>query len=199
MAVEVATLAEAELPDAIGTLARGMRDNPLHVAAFGDDPEHRVASLTQMFNGVMPTQPEPLRAADGGKVVGVCGYAPVGPGPCAVGSFGDLAPDQFAPFFDDAGERARVAEWLKTWGTRDPKEPHFHLGPVAADAGRQRKGIGSAMMQAFCDRVDREGALAYLETDKADNVKFYEKFGFETVGEAPVIGVGNWFMRRAAK
>ncbi len=195
--MEVATLTETDLPDAIGILARGMRDNPLHVAAFGEDPDHRVASLTQMFNGVIPMQPEPLRASADGAVVGVCGYGP--PPDCMVQMFGQLPAEQFPPFSADAGEQGRLVEWLQTWGKHDPAEPHFHLGPVAADAGKQGQGIGSAMMQAFCDRVDRDGALAYLETDKAENVSFYEKFGFETVGEAPVIGVDNWFMRRPAK
>jgi ribosomal protein S18 acetylase RimI-like enzyme len=195
--VDVATLAETELPDATGVLARGMRDNPLHIAAFGDEADHRVDSLTRMFNGVMPMQPEPLRASADGKVVGVCGFG--APPECMVHMFGELSADQFPSSFEDAGEQGRVVEWLQAWGKRDPGEPHFHLGPVAADAGRQGQGIGSAMMQAFCDRVDRDGALAYLETDKAENVGFYEKFGFETVGEAPVIGVTNWFMHRAAK
>ena len=27
-------------------------------------------------------------------------------------------------------------------------------------------------------------------------MRFYERFGFELVGEQPVIGVTNWFMRR---
>ena len=55
------------------------------------------------------------------------------------------------------------------------------------------------MMNVFCDRADRDGVLAYLETDKPENVRFYEKFGFETTGEAPVIGVPNWFMRRSPR
>jgi predicted N-acetyltransferase YhbS len=97
---------------------------------------------------------------------------------------------------DDPADQGRLVEWLQTWGRRDPDEYHFHLGPVAADAGKQGRGIGSAMMQAFCERVDRDHALAYLETDKEENVGFYEKFGFETVGDATVIGVTNWFMRR---
>jgi GNAT superfamily N-acetyltransferase len=150
-----------------------------------------------MFSGVMPMQPEPLRASADGNVVGVCGFGP--PPDCMFHTFGELPSDQFPPFFEDAGEQSRVVEWLQAWGTRDPAEPHFHLGPVAADAGKQGQGVGSAMMQAFCDRVDRDGALAYLETDKAENVGFYERFGFETVGEAPVIGVTSWFMRRASK
>jgi GNAT superfamily N-acetyltransferase len=195
--VEVATISEAELSDAIAVLARGMRDNPLHRAAFGDDGDHRVESLTRMFQGVVPMQPEPLRANDGDALVGVCGFG--APPDCVVHLFGGLPAEQFPPFFDDAGEQARVVEWLQSWGERDPEDPHFHLGPVAADAGRQGQGIGTALMQAFCERVDRDGVLAYLETDKSENVRFYEKFGFETVADAQVIGVTNWFMRREAR
>jgi hypothetical protein len=33
-------------------------------------------------------------------------------------------------------------------------------------------------------------------SDKPENVRFYERFGFEPVGQEPVIGVPNWFMRR---
>ncbi len=45
--------------------------------------------------------------------------------------------------------------------------------------------------------MDSAHAVAYLETDKPENVTFYQKFGFETVGEAEVLGTRNWFMRRA--
>jgi ribosomal protein S18 acetylase RimI-like enzyme len=194
MALDVGRITENETVDAVGVLARGMRDNPLHIAALGDDPVHRVDALTQLFGGMIPMQPEPLRAREGGELVGVCGVFPQPD--CTVHAFGSLPAVQFPPMLADVGEQARVVEWLQAWGRRDPDEPHFHLGPVASDAGKQGRGIGSAMMEAFCERVDRDNALAYLETDKDVNVAFYEKFGFETVGEEIVIGVPNWFMRR---
>ncbi len=43
------------------------------------------------------------------------------------------------------------------------------------------------------------GEVAYLESDQASNVHFYERFGLETVGEQPVLGMPNWFMRRAPR
>ena len=51
-------------------------------------------------------------------------------------------------------------------------------------------------MQSFCDRMDERNAVAYLETDKDVNVRFYNRFGFETIAEATVLGVPNWFMKR---
>jgi GNAT superfamily N-acetyltransferase len=196
MGLDVGRIGESETADAIRVLARGMRDNPLHIAAYGHDPDHRVEALASIFNGFIPMQPEPLRASEGGTVVGVCGFIP--PPACMVKTFATLPAEQFRPMSDDPSEQERVVEWMRAWGSRDPDEPHFHLGPVAADAGKQGRGIGTAMMEAFCERVDRDHAPAYLETDKAENVGFYERFGFETLAKADVIGVPNWFMRREA-
>ncbi|MGW4247775.1 GNAT family N-acetyltransferase, partial [Nocardia sp. NPDC004722] len=86
--------------------------------------------------------------------------------------------------------------WINAWGRRDPAEPHWHLGPVAVDDGLQGQGIGSRMLTDFCARVDDRRAAAYLETDKPENVKFYERFGFTVLDEAEVLGVPNWFMHR---
>jgi hypothetical protein len=52
-------------------------------------------------------------------------------------------------------------------------------------------------MSEYCARLDRARAVGYLETDKPTNVTFYERFGFETIGSAPVLNTPNWFMRRA--
>ena len=38
--------------------------------------------------------------------------------------------------------------------------------------------------------------MAYLETDKIENVRFYERFGFRVVGGTDVLGTGTWFMNR---
>ncbi len=52
------------------------------------------------------------------------------------------------------------------------------------------------MLSAFCERMDQEHALSYLETDKLENVGFYQKFGFRVIEQAPVLGIPNWFMSR---
>jgi hypothetical protein len=53
-------------------------------------------------------------------------------------------------------------------------------------------------MEAYCVRVDAAGGDAYLETDKPANVRFYERFGFEVIGDQEILGVTNWFMLRQA-
>lgn len=42
-------------------------------------------------------------------------------------------------------------------------------------------------------------AACHLETDKRENVRFYERFGHEVIGNHQVIGVPNWFMRCPAR
>ena len=90
----------------------------------------------------------------------------------------------------------RILHWVGEWSRRDPGELHWHLGPVAVDSRLQGQGIGRAMMADFCARMNEQSALSYLETDKFQNVRFYQKFGFSVVAEAEILRVPNWFMSR---
>ncbi len=47
--LEIGALHASETGEALGVISRGMRDNPIHVAAFGDDPERRKKSLHRFF------------------------------------------------------------------------------------------------------------------------------------------------------
>jgi ribosomal protein S18 acetylase RimI-like enzyme len=69
---------------------------------------------------------------------------------------------------------------------------------MAVDVHLQGRGVGSAMLADFCARMDEQGAVAYLETDKSENVRFYERFAFSVVAESKVLGVPSWFMSRPA-
>jgi hypothetical protein len=58
--VEIGALDAAEVGEAVAVLSRGMRDNPGHVAAFGEDPKRRLRRLRRFFGGafaVMGWQP----------------------------------------------------------------------------------------------------------------------------------------------
>ena len=51
-AIEVRALRPHEVPAAVGVLARGMRDNPLHMAAYGEDPQRRLRCHTRLMRGL---------------------------------------------------------------------------------------------------------------------------------------------------
>jgi ribosomal protein S18 acetylase RimI-like enzyme len=193
--LEVRDLRSGEIAAAVGVLARGMRDNPLHVAAYGDDPDRRLrchAALMRALFRAFDAQ-QPICAIRDGVLVGVTGVAPVGTCQPTGAQRLRLLPSVLALGPRTAG---RVASWISTWARHDPDEPHVHLGPVAVDAELQGQGIGSLMMDEHCRRLDAAREVGYLETDKRENVRFYERFGFEVIGEEPVLGVPNWFMRR---
>jgi ribosomal protein S18 acetylase RimI-like enzyme len=196
--LEVRDLQPDELDEAIGVVARGMRDNPLHVAAYGPDPDRRLqchSRLTRAFFDVFTDQ-QPICAVRSGRIAGLTGAAP--PGRCQPTAVQRV---RLIPPLLGLGPRtaARVGSWMNTWARHDPDEPHVHLGPLAVDAHLQGKGIGSQIMREHCRRLDAAGQVGYLETDKPENVRFYERFGYEVIGESPVLDVTNWFMRRAPR
>jgi ribosomal protein S18 acetylase RimI-like enzyme len=176
-----------------------MRDNPMHVTVFGDDPEIRQQKLHGLMSDAFTLRDFShtlVARAEGGVVVGVCGMMP--PGGCRPGFLQQL---RFLPTLVRIGPRSagRAARWLGAWGKRDPEGRHWHLGPLAIDAHLQGRGVGGRLMQIFCAQMDAARDDAYLETDKEINVRFYERYGFRVIGEKEVLGVENWFMIRRSE
>ena len=191
---EVGDLRREEIAAAVVLLARGMLDNPLNVAAHGPDRERRRRALELMFATLFAVfEQRPLCALDGGALVGVAGVAPVGT--CQASALQRL---RFLPTVIALGPRttARVSSWLAAWDRHDPARSHSHLGPVAVEQELRGRGIGSELLREHTRRLDAAGEVSYLETDKRENVGFYQRHGYAVVGEDEVIGVPNWFMLR---
>jgi GNAT superfamily N-acetyltransferase len=96
----------------------------------------------------------------------------------------------------NVGDLWRLWRWVGASEARDLAVRHWHLGPVAVDPDRQGRGIGSEMLRAFCARMDRQGEVAFLETDKLASVRFYARCGFKQTARAEVLGTPNWWMHR---
>lgn len=195
MNTDIRELDRSDVAAAVAVIARGMRDNPLHVAAYGTEPQRRLRCHARLVRALFDSAPSLalLGAVRGGTLAGVTGIAPAGTCQPSTGQRLRVLPRLLA-----LGPRAasRVSAWVSAWSQHDPDEPHVHLGPLAVDAHLQRGGIGSTLVREHCRRLDASGEVGYLETDKEVNVGFYERFGYAVVGEAEVIGVPNWFMRR---
>lgn len=193
--IEVGPLGPSDLKNAIGVLARGMRDNPNHVAAFGDDDALRVARLDGFFETVISNAEwEALVARDRtGTIVGVMAMSR--PGECRL-SFLYQIQALSNSYAHDPETAVPILQWLEEWRERDPEETHWHFGPFAVDAHLQGRGVGSELLRVFCAQMDAGRENAYLETDTAESVGFCERFGFEVVGELSVLGKTNWFMMR---
>ncbi len=195
--LEIGASDPSEMEAVVAVISRGMHDNPTHVAALGKDPGRREKRIHRIFSRVLPVMGHSLILArhPDGTILGVLGMA--APGRCQANAEQRM---RLTLGLLPLGPRAlsRSLRWVGTWEKRDPNERHWHLGPVAVDAHLQGMGIGSKLLRVFCAQMDAAGEDAYLETDKPENVRFYERFGFEVVGEEDVIGVPNWYMLRPA-
>jgi ribosomal protein S18 acetylase RimI-like enzyme len=197
MTLTLRGLTDSEIPAAAAVLGDGMRDNPIHIRAFGDDPVHREQALRQLFESVLrrvQNKGTIEGAFQEGHMVGVCGR--LAPGNCRVTLGQKLG---FLPALKKGNSWTavfRVLGWAGAWSKRDPASAHWHLGPVGVLRAEQGKGVGRELLKSFCARMDADRVAAYLETDKDVNVKIYEKFGFKGVAQEDVIGVPCWYMTR---
>jgi ribosomal protein S18 acetylase RimI-like enzyme len=189
---EILWLKDADqLSQSVGTAARALRDNPSSLAV-SDDPLVRLEMMYSAFGGMLAN----ARVAGvrrGSCVLGVAGA--VEPGHC-IASW--LPPETRT--LDTPPSGASDAERFLHLGSvlaaHDPLESHWHVGPVGVEPGFQGMGMGGAAMKLLCDEFDENGRLAWLETDKPENVRFYIGWGFEVVEEIPLLSARNWFMRR---
>ena len=167
----------------------------MHLAAYGPDPDRRERAHARMIHALFRhgRKNEPIGVWREETLVACTGV--IVDGGCRPG----LAQMRMLPAIAALGPRtaARIAAWLRVWAARDLEEPHAHLGPLAVDRDLQGQGIGSVLLAEHCRRLDERGEVGYLETDKPENVRFYEKQGYRVIGEAPALGVPSWFMRRA--
>lgn len=75
--------------------------------------------------------------------------------------------------------------------------PHLRLEFFGVTPAAQGTGIGSALLEPGHRRADDLGLPTYLETFTQPNVRFYERRGYQVVGEFAIDdGVPGWCMVR---
>ena len=73
-------------------------------------------------------------------------------------------------------------------GTGHPAAPHWYLPAMGVDPIRQGSGIGSEVLDHSLARCDQTCRLAYLESTNPANIPFYQRHGFDVVGEIQIDG-----------
>jgi len=196
----IAPLDESELTQAIEVLARAFRDNALNRAVVrSDDPNDRLLSNRHGMRALLPVarrHGEALVATLNGVMAGGLVAPPPGRLPLP-------PPPLLSRLRCLMGQGWRVARrWSQVYETLEglhPKEPHRYLGTLGVDPLLQGRGVGSALLSTWLIGVDRDGLAAYLETDSERSVSFYETAGFALEGEAAILGVRVWRLRRAPR
>lgn len=180
------------IDEAARVLARAFVTNPLHVAVFGADAITKNEAFFRLGLGVM--KGSKIVATDGSRILGAVHW--VNSSGC---QFSGVERMRMTPALVRAfGLRSasRLGTWLSAWSRHDPSTPHSHFGPIGVEPAAQGRRIGRLLMERYCEALDRDRAPGYLETDRAGNVAFYRRFGFETIREVSILGVVNYLMWR---
>ena len=194
MAIEIRKYSPGRLEDCVAVLAEAFATNPLHRSAFGPerfDLNRRFfrIGLRRMFVG----QSYMALRNDA-----VCGYVHFNPSPYCLPAPEEV-PAAVAPLLTPLGEALpQVIHWFARWCRLDPEDPHVHLGPLAVSPALQGQGIGSALMRCYVQHLEQQRLAGYLETDRPENVPFYEKFDFTVRHSENLNGTPTWYMWRPA-
>jgi len=77
--------------------------------------------------------------------------------------------------------------------------PYIHLLIMGVSQEFQGKGFGGKLLRAVIEKAETERKLIYLETQKEENVKLYEKFGFSVENKVILpepLNLPMWLMVR---
>lgn len=192
MTILVENYRERDMDTVQSILADAFVTSPLHIAAFGAErmDQNRLffrIGLRHMFNGHAH-----VASVNGA----IRGYVHFNESPYCLPAPEEI-PNTMATLLKPLGAaNPKVIAWFARWCRLDPDEPHVHLGPLGVAPESQGQGVGTALMNRYLEYLQQEKLPGYLETDKAENVKFYEKFGFAVQREEELIGTPIWYMWR---
>jgi GNAT superfamily N-acetyltransferase len=196
--VVIQPYADGQHAEVADLLSAAYLEIPFHAVVFGGNgPEQRRQHRALFALSLPAVHPgTKLVAFHGGAVVGFAHwvrYPQCQPPPDAVAG---LVPRLLAEIDEEV--MSRLITWLRAWAERDPTKPHWHFGPFAVLPSYQGRGIGRLLMQRFCAELDQNDEPGYLETERPENVRFYNRSGFEVTSEIELFGFPNWFMTRSA-
>ncbi len=78
----------------------------------------------------------------------------------------------------------RVVRGLDAMEKAHPGDAHWFLQSIGVRPSFQGQGWGRRLLEPMLERADAEGVPIYLESSKPSNIPYYERFGFEVVGDS---------------
>jgi GNAT superfamily N-acetyltransferase len=200
--VPIRRMARADYAEVIAVTARAFWCDPL-VDFFSRDLLHEYRLLPAVFKVYIRDLMSPAAqlwiGELGGRPRGIAGWLPPGgfPRPLlrevgrTAGSVAVLARGR---------HRLKALRLFLEVDRHHPHEPHWYLALLATDPTVQGRGVGSALLAPILDRCDRDGTIAYTETQKEANVAWYARAGFCITREIRLADTPTvWCLQREPK
>jgi ribosomal protein S18 acetylase RimI-like enzyme len=204
MTIETRQARKADIAELSRALGRAFYDDPVSIWIMPDD-KVRAAHLSKFFATVARHH----HLAGGGAEVACDGptigaaalWDPPGRWKQSAREQLMMLPSFIFGFASRLTTSHKLGALLAQMKQQHPEEPHWYLAVLGSDTVVRGKGYGHALMQSRLDRVDAEHAPAYLESSKYANIAYYQRFGFEVMGEIvlPDEGPTLWPMWRAPR
>jgi GNAT superfamily N-acetyltransferase len=204
MTIHTRPARKADVTELSHALGRAFYDDPVSVWIMPDD-KARAAHLRKFFATV--THHHHLAgggvevASDGSAIGAAALWDPPGRWKQSAREQLMMLPSFILGFGPRLSLGRKLGDLFARMKQEHPDEPHWYLAVLGSDTVVRGKGYGQALMCSRLDRVDAEHAPAYLESSKAENVPYYERFGFEVSSEIviPDGGPTLWPMWRAPR
>jgi len=204
MTIQTRPARKADIAELSHALGRAFYDDPVSIWIIPDD-KVRAAHLSKFFATV--TRHHHLAgggaevACDGPTIGAAALWDPPGRWKQSAREQLMMLPSFIFGFGPRLATGRKLGALLEQMKQQHPEEPHWYLAVIGSDTSVRGKGYGQALMRSRLDRVDAEHAPAYLESSKADNVPYYQRFGFEVTGEIVIPGGGPtlWPMWRQSR
>lgn len=192
-----------DLEDAAMVAARAFHDDPFfeYLDSHGVTRARGLALFwraTIAAAAANSTMTAARRAGDG-RMVGLSVVVPPGKWPLPVTDQARQLGGALRALIVRPPALVKGARYLFSMEAAHPKEDLWYLMLLCVDPSAQRSGIGGRLQEAMLRSADADAIDCYLETQKADNVPYYGRFGYELVQElAPVKGGPPLYLMRRA-
>ena len=92
----------------------------------------------------------------------------------------------------------RMARYERASSGREPKDAHYFLGMIGVAPGHQGSGYGRLLLEHIqaMSEGDQISTGVSLSTEDPSNVPYYQRVGYQVVGEADVGDIHTWCMFR---
>lgn len=193
--MQIIAAAPADVEQAVGCLAAAFAKDPITGFLLQTGPNYR-ERLTRFFSLLvrarialgMPVLVARATASIHGAAMGNTAAPP--PWPSALEEEWARLEMAIPGFNDRAALYDEIAERGK------PHLSHYYLGVIGMDPSMRGLGIGTQLLESFCDlsASDRMSRGVYLETANPSNVRFYERAGFAVTGQGSLGSATLWCM-----